>query len=175
MIFLFCNTKLDIFGPKNITFTQKSKPVSCYTAINHYKAQMTKEQEQFVKKCKKDGFDYDQITQINWGFRGGLSIEQIQFYAKKEFHWYQMNGIRLGFEYKLTCEQIKLYAKPEFDSEQMNQIRLGFCEDDLTIEQVLLYARPDFLWPQMYNIRKMFQYSSFLKVQTTVALMILEK
>lgn len=105
---------------------------------------MNTEQEQFIQKCKAEGFDDDQMDQICNGFFNHL-----------------------------TTEQIKVYAKREFDYQQMREIRAGFTQV-LTLEQVRLFARPEFGWSQMYKIRLMLIYEPYKKVKTKVALMLLE-
>lgn len=106
---------------------------------------MTKEQKQFIAKCKKEGFDDNQTYQICKGFDCGFSIEQVKIYAKKEFDFWQMFEIRYGFQVGLTIEQISLYARQEFNANKMEKIR------------------------------KMFhKYKKFSTVQKKVALMILE-
>lgn len=105
----------------------------------------TPEQEQFLDKCREDGFDNWQINQIRYGFRRDLAIEQIKVFAKKEFNPYQMSQI---------CD--------------------GFI-NGLTFEQVNLFARPEFTWKQMWQIRDMFKkYKRLSTIQKKVALMILE-
>ncbi len=97
-------------------------------------------------------FTDDQIGEIRWGFKKGLTVDQVALYAKPEFDYWQMVEIQLGFEYQLATEQLAIYAKPEFGAYQMRQIRLGL-EDDLTIEQLAIYAKPEFDHCQMREIR----------------------
>ena len=66
---------------------------------------------------------------IRKGFENGLSLEQIQIYAKPEFYasefikYSQMHQIRLGLEHGLTTEQVQTYAKSEYYWEQMQEMR----------------------------------------------------
>lgn len=112
------------------------------------------------------------MSEIESGFKKGLSIEQISMYAKPEFYDYQMYQIRKGFEKGLSIEQVDVYAKPEFDikqmviivngfknglsMEQMQEIRHGFI-NDLSMEQVSVYAKPEFDSYQMGVIRNGFE------------------
>lgn len=105
---------------------------------------MTPEQQQFVDKCKQDGFDNSQVIQIAWGFEDGLSFGQVFIYARKEFGFSQMDEIRKGFRQGLTSEQVSLYANAGFG------------------------------WIKMIRIRNMLKTQPFEEVKTKVALMILE-
>ena len=50
--------------------------------------------KQFMEECRDGGrFNDNQIFQIFRGFHGGLTMEQIQVYAKPEFRWVQMEQI----------------------------------------------------------------------------------
>lgn len=52
-------------------------------------------QEQFIQQCEDSGkFDYGQIMQIRWGFKNGLTMEQVKVYADPKFDGDQMFEIR---------------------------------------------------------------------------------
>lgn len=106
-----------------------------------------------VQMYAKPEFGYGQIVNIRRGLEGGLSKEQVQLYAKPEFGSWQMAQIRKGFENGLSDEQVQFYAKPEFECWQMEEIRVGF-QNGLTFEQVELYAKPEFNSLHMDRIRR---------------------
>ena len=56
------------------------------------------EEDNFIKQCKKSRkFNEYQMTEIIKGFEDGLSMEQVQFYAKPEFDENEMEVIRWRF------------------------------------------------------------------------------
>ena len=63
-----------------------------------------------------------------------------------------MSEIRYGFKDGLTMEQAAVYADPKFNSDQMHEIRAGF-KDGLNMGQVMTYADPKFNWKQMQQTR----------------------
>lgn len=135
---------------------------------------LTKEQRQFVKKCKLAGFDSEQISEIRECFKQGLSVDQVSIFARKEFSGIQIHVLRKSVENGLSIEQIAFCVKKEFDWTQMCQMRIGF-EQGLNIKQVSLYARNDLHWSEMHKIRNMLMMNEpFEEVKTKVALMILE-
>ena len=111
--------------------------------------------EQISMYAKPEFYDY-QMNQICRGFKNGLSMEQVSVYAKPEFNSNQMKLIEDGFRNKLSMEQVKAYAKPEFDPNQMWEIENGLDEYKLSIEQVGTYAKPEFDFNQMFEIRRGF-------------------
>lgn len=139
---------------------------------------LTPEQEQFIAKCKSEGFNFDQMEMIHEGlddeFDYHLTIEQVKFYAKKEFDAGQMSAIAYGLVKQLPIEQILFYAKKEFDHDQMYEICEGFL-DGLSIEKVSLFARPDLHDSKMREIRQISKrYKNINNLKTKVALMLLE-
>ena len=66
-----------------------------------------------------------QISQIKSGLECGLSMEQVQVYAKPKYNFLQMEQIRLGFEQRLSEEQVQMYTDSEFACTQMEEIREG--------------------------------------------------
>lgn len=77
---------------------------------------------QKLKKYKKMGFNKQQLEQIKYGLKDGLTDEQISIYANPEFDDGQMNEIRYGLSLGLDVSR---YAKPEFKSDVMISIRIG--------------------------------------------------
>ncbi len=65
------------------------------------------EEDNFIKQCEEsEQFDYNQMYEIEKGFEDGLSLEQVQLYAKPEFDDDQMEEIREGLSSGLSIEQI---------------------------------------------------------------------
>ena len=65
-------------------------------------------QEKFIQECKESGkFNNYQIEEISYGFKKGLTIDQVKLYADPKFDWEQMEEIRKGFEDGLTMEEIR--------------------------------------------------------------------
>ena len=108
--------------------------------------------EQISMYAKPEFYDY-QMNQICRGFKNGLSMEQVSVYAKPEFNSNQMKLIEDGFRNKLSMEQVKAYAKPEFDPNQMWEIENGLDEYKLSIEQVGTYAKPELGVLQMEELK----------------------
>ena len=98
-------------------------------------------QEMMDEVTRGKGFDNKtisykyQMEEIKNGFKSGLSMQQVQFYADSKFDGWQMEQIRLGFENSLPMKQIQFYADSKFNQYQMEQIRKGF-EYGLSAEQV---------------------------------------
>ena len=112
------------------------------------------EEDNFIKQCEESGQFYNtQMEQIREGFKNGLSMEQVQVYAKKNFNWEQMQRIRESFEEGLSIEQVQVFAKSKFNVYQMYEIKKGF-ENGLSIEEVQTYAKPEFNDDQMEEIRR---------------------
>ena len=80
-----------------------------------------------------------QIIQIQVGLEHGLSLEQVEYYAKRKFSDLQMAQIRRGFEAGLSEVVIGLYAKTDLNNLQMMEIRKGL-ESGLSFEDVKEYA-----------------------------------
>lgn len=80
-----------------------------------------------------------QIIQIQVGLEHGLSLEQVEYYAKRKFSDLQMAQIRRGFEAGLSEIVIGLYAKTDLNNLQMMEIRKGL-ESGLSFEDVKEYA-----------------------------------
>lgn len=95
----------------------------------------------------KQGFERDQITEIEEGIRAGIDTS---VYSKKEYFAIQMRQIRLGLMDGLSIE---IYATTEYDWFQMEEIRLGL----LAGVDVQLYAFPDVPYDTMRQIRKALQ------------------
>lgn len=136
---------------------------------------LTTSQIQFLKQCNNDCFNEGQMVEVRYGFLSGMSMDKVQFYAKKEFDRHLMFYCRRGFEIGLTIEQVKLCARTEFDYNQMNETFLGF-EQGLSTEQVALYANKALTWRQMRDVREEFEKLGYdMKlIRNKVALMILE-
>lgn len=64
------------------------------------------------------------MEQVRLGFEHGLTINQVDIYAKSCFDPMQMEEIRFAFEDGLTLDDIDKFAKPEFGYEQMNHVRI---------------------------------------------------
>ena len=93
-------------------------------------------QEKFIQECKESGkFNNYQIEEISYGFKKGLTIDQVKLYADPKFDWEQMWQIRWGVENGLAMEQVKIYANPKFDWKQMRKMRKDF-ENGATIEEI---------------------------------------
>ena len=86
---------------------------------------------------KVDKFDEAQIREIRRGFESGLTIKQIEFYAKPKFKVEQMSVLRHFFEFTVTAEEAKI-CNECFDPSQMTEILQGIY-DGLTLEQVKVY------------------------------------
>ena len=102
-------------------------------------------------------FSHLQMDEIRVGFCNGLKPEQIEMYRDAAFNCYQMEQIRKGFENGLSVDQVKTYANPQFKYDQMRQIRYGF-EDGLTVDQVKAYANTNFSDKIMKSLRIGFKY-----------------
>ncbi len=73
-----------------------------------------------------DEFSDAQITEIAWAIKHGLSVEQINVFAKPCFDWSQMCELRIAFEDGLSIDQVAMFAKPELSCQQMYEIREVF-------------------------------------------------
>lgn len=60
--------------------------------------------------------DYHQLYEVEYGIKNGLSLEQIQVYAKPEFSDKTMGEIRESIEDGTDLSKIKLYAKKEYEN-----------------------------------------------------------
>lgn len=75
--------------------------------------------EKELKKYKKKGFIDSQLEQIKFGFKNGLTKEQVDIYAKDIYKWEQMAYIRMGLEDGL---EVELYTDVNYTSSQMDVI-----------------------------------------------------
>ena len=69
---------------------------------------LAEEAEQFIQECEDSGnFGESEIGQIRWGFRNGLTMEQVKVFAKPEFKWQQMEEIRKDLEDGMSIDEVK--------------------------------------------------------------------
>lgn len=82
-------------------------------------------------------FDYlgNEMNQVRYGFKEGLTMEQVRFYAKKEFDANQMIQIRKCYKVGLTMEQVALIANSRSSYESIAALRdcfkLGLSEEQV--------------------------------------------
>lgn len=78
---------------------------------------------------RKDGFDEDQLIEIETGYAHGLSPMGMELYTKLELSWRQMEQIRLGLEFEQAmelppaCIRSESFAKAEYSAEVMKEKR----------------------------------------------------
>lgn len=75
-----------------------------------------------IERYEAMGFNQKQLLEVRYGLIYGLSIEQINIYARQEFNNEQMHYIRYGLEYGMSKEDILAYAKPEFSTSKMAEM-----------------------------------------------------
>lgn len=91
--------------------------------------------EEYIKKYKLLGLNYYQIEEVKEGFKNGLTIEQVDYYAKPIFDHLQMEELRLAFQDGFTYEQVDSFGKPEFNHEAMNHARIKLKNSNLIDEK----------------------------------------
>lgn len=78
---------------------------------------------------RKEGFDEDQLIEIETGYAHGLSPMGMELYTKLELSWRQMEQIRLGLEFEQAmelppaCIRSESFAKAEYSAEVMKEKR----------------------------------------------------
>lgn len=105
---------------------------------------MTEEIEEKITEYRNQGFNDDQIHEIEEGLKAGIDVSR---YNRKNLYAIQMHQIRLGL---LSGVDVEIYRNPEYDWFQMEEIRLGL-EEGL---DVLLYAKKEFPFETMREIRQ---------------------
>lgn len=105
---------------------------------------ITMNEEEREIELLNEGFERDQIDEIEEGIRAGVDTS---IYRKKEYLAIQMLQIRLGLMEGLPVEK---YATAEYDWFQMEEIRKGLSAG-LNVE---IYAFPDIPYDTMRQIRK---------------------
>jgi len=86
-------------------------------------------------------FDKNQLFEIDLGRMYGLSLDQINIYARPEFNYLIMQLIRDCIVAKIDIEKVKFLADTKFDYSRMIIIKNGF-DNGLSIDQVEQYADP---------------------------------
>lgn len=95
---------------------------------------------QFVNHIVK--FDKDQLFEINLGHMLGLSVDQINLYARPRFNYLIMRLLKDCLINRMDFDKVKFMADPKFNWSLMVIIRDGF-NHGLSIDQVKKYADPE--------------------------------
>ena len=100
--------------------------------------------EKEFKKYKRQGFDENQLYEIEYGIKYNLDVTK---YADLKFDYIQMENIRIGLELGLDVSK---YVNPEYNEYQMKEIQEGLRKG-LDVDK---YANPKFDKIEMAKIRK---------------------
>lgn len=109
-------------------------------------AEMTKKKqiEERIKDFKTQGFNKDQLDELEDGLKKGLDVEK---YADKRFNDCQMHQIKEGLEDGVNVDY---YTNPDFDIFQMYEIKEGLKAGIDPSE----YTDPAYCWEYMEEIRE---------------------
>lgn len=102
----------------------------------------------------------DQMRCCMYGFTYGLSIDDVEKYAKECYSIEVMNQIRYALMNDCERNIVAYLIKGDFDESQMLEIRKG---NDLPDAYLKLYAEPCYTAGQMKEIRLGFQHGLSLK------------
>lgn len=78
---------------------------------------------EILKKYREMGLNDFQIQEIEEGLKHGLSVNQIEIYAKDCYDNMQMQEIRLGLEHGLSEPQMAVFLHPNISYEEMRYNR----------------------------------------------------
>ena len=78
--------------------------------------------DQIKKASQKEAVKDKQVREA---FENGLTVEQVELFARPEFTKLKMYQLRLAFEKGLSIEQVKVIANPKFSSNKMMDL---ICE-----------------------------------------------
>ena len=83
------------------------------------------------------GYSQGCIHQINFAVQQGLTRKQIDFLLHKKFDFRQMRTIRLGFVHGLSMKQVNLFAKKQYGDCQMSYIQFAINKSKLSRQQIV--------------------------------------
>ena len=78
---------------------------------------------EILKKYREMGLNDFQLQEIEEGLKHGLSVNQIEIYAKDCYDNMQMQEIRLGLEHGLSEPQMAVFLHPNISYEEMRYNR----------------------------------------------------
>lgn len=88
-----------------------------------------------IKEYLEKGFNLHQMEEIKEGFKNGLTIQQVDLYAKDCFDHLQMREIRIALQDNMDIEKIKIFALPEFNYDAMNHTRVKLMDEQIEKEK----------------------------------------